>query len=105
GGRVQEGGAQDGGAPDWCGEGCSKWGVGELGGDEGKADSATSTKRSRGRPACQTILNAIGNLLADGRQVEEFLFAEDICGFFGKLPIRRRLVPKVIIPIHAWHCA
>jgi hypothetical protein len=21
------------------------------------------------------------------------------------LPIHRRLVPKVIIPIHAWHCA
>jgi hypothetical protein len=67
--------------------------------------SGALTKRSRRLPACQTILNAIGNLLADGRQVEEFLFAEDICGFFGKLPIRRRLVPKVIIPIHAWHCA
>ena len=71
----------------------------------GNADSGALTKRSRGLPACQTILNAIGNLLADGRQVEEFLFAEDICGFFGKLPIRRRLVPKVIIPIHTWHCA
>ena len=59
---------------------------------------------SRRLPACQTILNAIGNLLADGRQVEEFLFAEDICGFFGKLPIRRCLLPKVIIPIHTWHC-
>src|SRR5262249_20014441 len=55
-------------------------------------------------PACQTILNAIGNLLADGCQVEQFLFAEDIFGFFGELPIRRRLVPKVIIPIHACHC-
>ena len=43
--------------------------------------------------ACQTILNAIGNLLADGCQVEEFLFAEDIFGFFGKLPIHRYLVP------------
>jgi hypothetical protein len=32
------------------------------------------------------------------------LFAEDICGFFGKLPIRRRLLPKVIIPIHTWRC-
>jgi hypothetical protein len=53
-------------------------------------------------PACQTILNAIGNLLADRCQVEEFLF---ILGFFGKLPIHRRLVPKVIIPIHVWHCA
>jgi hypothetical protein len=63
------------------------------------------TKRSRRLPACQTILNAISNLLADGRQVEEVLFTEDIFGFFGKLPIDRRLVPKVIIPIHTWHCA
>jgi hypothetical protein len=46
-------------------------------------------------PACETILNAIGNLLTDRCQVEEFLFAEDIFGFFGKLPIHRRLVPKV----------
>src|SRR5262245_1768886 len=44
--------------------------------------------------ACQTILNAIGNLLAGGCQVEEFLFAEDIFGFFGKLPIHRCLGPK-----------
>jgi hypothetical protein len=44
-----------------------------------------------------TILNAIGNLVADGRQVEEFIF--------GKLPIHHRLVPKEIIPIHACHCA
>src|SRR5262245_44770374 len=66
--------------------------------------SGTLTKRSRRLPACQTILDAIGNLLADGRQVEEFLFAEDICGFFGNLPIHRLLVSKIIIPIHAWHC-
>jgi hypothetical protein len=59
---------------------------------------------SRRLPACQTILNAIGNLLADGCQVEEFLFV-DIFRFFGKLPIYRRLVPEIIIPIHACHCA
>jgi hypothetical protein len=68
------------------------------------ADPWTSHRCSR-LPACQTILNAIGNLLADRCQVEEFLFAEDIFGFFGKLPIHRRLSPKVIIPIHACHCA
>jgi hypothetical protein len=49
---------------------------------------------SRRLPACQTILNAIGNLVADSRQVEEFLFSADILGFFGKLPINHRLVPK-----------
>jgi len=36
---------------------------------------------------------------------KEFLFAEDIFGFFGKLPVHHRLVPKEIIPIHACHCA
>ena len=56
-------------------------------------------------PACQTILNVIGNFFADGCQVEQLLFAEDIFGFVGKLPIHRRLVPKVIIPIHACHGA
>jgi len=64
-----------------------------------------TSHRFRRLAACQTILNAIGNLLADRCQVEEFLFAEDIFGFFGKLPIRRRLVPKVIIPVHACHVA
>jgi hypothetical protein len=34
-------------------------------------------------PACQAILNAIGNLLAYGCQLEKFLFAEDIFVFFG----------------------
>jgi len=42
-----------------------------------------TSHRCRRLPACQTILNAIGNLLADRCQVEEFLFAEDIFGFFG----------------------
>ena len=47
----------------------------------------------------------IGYLLAYSRQVEEFLFAEDIFGFFSKLTIHHRLVPEEIIPIHACHCA
>ena len=51
-------------------------------------------------PTCQPILDAIGNLFADGCQGEEFLFAEAIFGPFGKLPINHRLVPKVVIPIH-----
>src|SRR5262245_15348014 len=44
-------------------------------------------KNLGGLPACQTILNAIGNLFADRCQVEQFLFAQDIFGCFGKLPI------------------
>jgi hypothetical protein len=68
--------------------------------------SATSDNASHSQlPACQTILNGIGDLLAYGRQVEKFLFAEGIFCFYGKLPIHRRLVPKVVIPIHVCHCA
>jgi len=79
--------------------------VGERdGGDLGRPPLFSKKNESRTLPACQTILNAIGNLLADGCQVEQFLFA-DIFRFFGKLPIYRRLVPEIIIPIHACHCA
>src|SRR5262249_50177330 len=36
---------------------------------------------SRRLPACQTVLNAIGNLVADSRPVEEFFVSADIPGF------------------------
>jgi hypothetical protein len=61
--------------------------------------------QSKWLPARQAILHAIGNLLAYGCQLEKFLFAENIFGFFGKVPINHRLVPQVIIPIHVRHCA
>jgi hypothetical protein len=47
-----------------------------------------------------TILNVIGNLLTDGRQVEEFLLDESIFGLLGKLPIHGGLLPKIVIPVH-----
>jgi len=56
--------------------------------------------RNRPLPSCPAILNAIGNLLTDRCQVEEFLFAEDIFGFFGKLPIHGRLLSEIVIPVH-----
>src|SRR5262249_14913125 len=68
-------------------------------------NSARVDQDCRTLPAGQTILNAVSGLLAYGCQVEKFLFAEDIFGFFGKLPINHRLVPKVVIPIHVCHCA
>ena len=74
----------------------------------GKPDSPWQIRLPKdlgGLPACQTILNAIGNLFADRCQVEQFLFAEDIFGFFSKLTIHHRLVPEEMIPIHACHCA
>jgi hypothetical protein len=33
------------------------------------------------------------------------LVCQNIFGFVGKSPIHRRLVPKVVIPIHVRHCA
>src|SRR5262249_60000743 len=56
-------------------------------------------KGSRRLPACQTILNEIGNLLADDCQFEEFLFAGDIFRFFPNFPILPPLLPPIIIPI------
>ena len=84
---------------------CSRREAVELSPSEPRLVGIPCRKRSRRLPAGQTILNAIGNLLAGDCQVEEFLFAEDIFGFFSKLPIHRRLMPKVIIPIHACHDA
>jgi hypothetical protein len=55
-------------------------------------------------PACPTILDVIGDLLADGRQIEEFLLNEGIFGLFGKLPIHSRLLPKIFIPVHVSSC-
>src|SRR3977135_3961896 len=41
-----------------------------------------------------------GDLLADGRQIEEFRFNEGIFGLFGQLPIHGRLLPKIFIQVH-----
>jgi hypothetical protein len=51
-------------------------------------------------PACATILDVIGDLLADGCQVEKLLLDEGILGLFGKLQIHGRLLPKIVIPVH-----
>ncbi len=55
-------------------------------------------------PACLTILNVIGDLLADGCQIEELLLDEGIFSRFGKFPIHGRLLPKIFIPVHASSC-
>jgi hypothetical protein len=44
-------------------------------------------------PARQMILDIIGYLLADGRQLKHLIFDDRIVGLIGKLPILRRLVP------------
>jgi hypothetical protein len=44
-------------------------------------------------PACQMILDVIGNFLTDGRQLKQFVFDERIVCLLGLLPIHGRLVP------------
>jgi hypothetical protein len=43
--------------------------------------------------ARQMILDIIGYLLADGRQLKHLILDDRIVGLLGKLPILRRLVP------------
>ena len=49
--------------------------------------------RRQGLPACQMILNVIGDLLTYGRQLKQFVPDERIVRLVGLLPIHDRLVP------------
>jgi hypothetical protein len=62
----------------------------EPGAPPARAQPRSMFDARRPLSACQAILNVIGDLLADGCQVEEFL--KGIFGFFGKLPIHGRLL-------------
>jgi hypothetical protein len=44
-------------------------------------------------PTRQMILDIVGNLLADRRQLKHLIFDDRIVGLLGKLPIHHRLVP------------
>jgi hypothetical protein len=46
--------------------------------------------------ACQTVLDTIGNLLADRRQRKQFGFNEMIIGPLDKFPILGRLAPHTV---------
>ena len=50
--------------------------------------------------ARQMIVDIIGYLLADGRQLKHLIFDDRIVGLLGKLPIHHRLVPQIVRPIH-----
>jgi hypothetical protein len=60
---------------------------------DGAPDRATGDGAGRGRglatvlSARQMILDIIGYLLADGRQVKHLIFDDRIVGLLGKLPI------------------
>jgi hypothetical protein len=47
------------------------------------------------------ILDVICHILTNSGQLEMLLLDKRIFGLFGKLPILGRLVPQIIIPIHA----
>src|SRR5262249_30247240 len=53
-------------------------------------------------PACKTILDVVGDLFADVCQVEEFFLDDSIFGLFGKLSIRGRLLPEIVVPLHTY---
>jgi hypothetical protein len=52
-------------------------------------------------PARQMIFDVIGDLLADRRQLKQFVLDDRIVGPLGKVPIHGRLVPEIVRPIHA----
>ena len=47
----------------------------------------------RQSPACQTVLDTIGDLLADRRQLKRVFFQDRIVRLLGKFPICGRLAP------------
>ena len=53
-------------------------------------------------PACKTILDVVGDLFADVCQVEEFFLDDSIFSLFGKLSIRGRLLPEIVVPLHIY---
>jgi hypothetical protein len=42
------------------------------------------------------IVDIIGYLLADGRQLKHLIFDDRIVGLLGKLPIHHRSVPQIV---------
>jgi hypothetical protein len=49
-------------------------------------------RRSNRLPTGQMILDIVGDLFADGRQLKHLVFDDGIVGPLGKLPIHHRLV-------------
>ena len=71
---------------------------------EQKQTSAKATEIEpwlRSLPARQMVLDIIGDLLADRRQLKKLVLDDRIVGLLGKLPIHGRLVPEIVRPIHA----
>jgi hypothetical protein len=51
-------------------------------------------------PACETVLDIIGDLFAHGRQLKHLVFGDRIVSLLGKLPILGCFVPEIVCPFH-----
>ena len=51
-------------------------------------------------PACETVLDIIGDLFAHGRQLKHLVFDDRIVSLLGKLPILGCFVPEIVCPFH-----
>src|SRR5262249_20021726 len=47
-------------------------------------------------------LDVVGDLFAHVCQVEQFFLDDGIFGLFGKLSIRGRLLPEIVVPLHTY---
>jgi hypothetical protein len=54
-------------------------------------------------PACEMVLDIVGDLFTHGRQHKHLVFDGRIVSLLGKLPIHGCLVPEIVRPVHAVH--
>jgi hypothetical protein len=51
-------------------------------------------------PACEMVLDIIGNLFTHGRQLKHLVFDDRIVSLLGKLPILDCFLPEIVSPVH-----
>jgi hypothetical protein len=51
-------------------------------------------------PACETVLDIIGNFFAQGRQLKHLVLDDRIVSLLGKLPILGCFIPEIVSPFH-----
>jgi hypothetical protein len=61
-----------------------------------RSDHANSPRLSWRLPTRQMILDIVGTLLADRRQLKHLVLGDRIVGTLGKLPIHHLCVPKTL---------
>ena len=51
-------------------------------------------------PACEMVVDIIGDLVTHGRQLKHLVFDDRIVSLLGKLPILGCFVPEIVSPFH-----